>query len=91
MYGVRTEAQEAMMRATGLVSITLAAMLLTATGATAGSWCASYSGKKGGSENCGYVSFDQCRATVSGVGGTCRPNPFPGTAFGTGRTWGSGR
>ena len=82
------------MRVAGLVSITLvtitlATMVLTATDAAAGSWCAVYSGRKGGSENCTFSSANQCRATVSGVGGWCRPNPFPGTAFGTGETWGS--
>ena len=82
------------MRVAGLVSITLVTitlvtMMLTATDAAAGSWCAVYSGRKGGSENCTFSSANQCRATVSGVGGWCRPNPFPGTAFGTGETWGS--
>jgi hypothetical protein len=72
-----------------LVTITLATTVLTATDAAAGSWCAVYSGRKGGSENCTFSSANQCRATVSGVGGWCRPNPFPGTAFGTGETWGS--
>jgi hypothetical protein len=88
------------MRVAGLVSITLvttalatvalATMLLTATDAAAGSWCAVYSGRKGGSENCTFATANQCRAEVLGLGGWCRPNPFPGTAFGTGGTWGSG-
>ena len=83
------------MRAAGLVSITLVSltfgiMVLAATDAAAGSWCAVYSGKKGGSESCGYATADQCQSQVRGVGGWCRPNPFPGTAFGTAGTWGSG-
>jgi len=78
------------MRTTGLLSTFLAVMVLTATNATAGSWCASYSGKRGGSENCTFTTADQCRAQVSGLGGWCRPNPYPGTAFGTSGTWGSG-
>jgi hypothetical protein len=36
------------------------------------SWCAYYTGK---GTNCGFHSYDQCRAAVSGVGGTCSPNP----------------
>jgi Protein of unknown function (DUF3551) len=82
-------AEEANMRALVLVSLTLATMALTQTAADAGSgsWCATYS--KRGVENCTYTSFEQCRASVWGVGGFCRPNPFPGTAFGTGGTWGS--
>lgn len=91
------------MRAIGLVSLSIVMMALllsdaeakrrsTAQGgqtATAGrSWCASY--PKRGVENCSYSSFNQCWATVLGLGGFCRPNPFPGTAFGTGGTWSSG-
>jgi hypothetical protein len=40
-------------------------------------WCANYSGRgMAGAQNCGFVSFNQCLATVRGVGGTCGPNPF---------------
>jgi hypothetical protein len=49
-----------------------------------------YSRQGGISENCGYATLAQCRAPVLGLGGWCRPNPFPGTAFGTGGTWSSG-
>lgn len=37
-------------------------------------YCAS-AGGRGGYENCGYYTFRQCMEAVSGVGGTCRPNP----------------
>ncbi len=37
-------------------------------------WCANY-GRDGGS-NCGFSTFEQCMATVSGIGGSCDPNPF---------------
>jgi hypothetical protein len=78
------------MRATGLASITLATMALAATDAAAAQWCAFYTGKAlGGSENCGFVTMEQCQAQVRGLGGWCRPNPYPGTAFGTGGTWSS--
>jgi uncharacterized protein DUF3551 len=75
------------MRAIGLVSITLATIVLAATNAAAAQWCAIYTDQMGGSENCGYATLDQCRAQVLGLGGWCRPNPFPGTAFGTSGTW----
>jgi hypothetical protein len=39
-----------------------------------GSWCAEYFGR--GGVNCGFHSYGQCAATVSGVGGLCRPNPW---------------
>ena len=40
-------------------------------------WCADYmGGALGGASNCGFITLEQCRATVSGVGGYCRPNAF---------------
>jgi hypothetical protein len=40
-------------------------------------WCAQYSGGgRGGGTNCYFMTFGQCQAAVSGVGGFCRPNPF---------------
>ncbi len=38
-------------------------------------WCAMYSGKFGGASNCYFMTLEQCRATVSGVGGYCNTNP----------------
>lgn len=37
-------------------------------------WCAAY-GTPGGT-NCGFLTFEQCRATLSGNGGFCEPNQF---------------
>lgn len=39
-------------------------------------WCAFYSGEGGGGTNCGFLTLEQCRATVSGIGGFCGPNQF---------------
>jgi len=36
-------------------------------------WCAVYD-VGDASYNCGFVSRDQCMATVSGIGGFCEPN-----------------
>jgi hypothetical protein len=37
-------------------------------------WCAYYSGRAlGGASNCGFTTFQQCLATVSGIGGFCEP------------------
>jgi hypothetical protein len=68
------------MRAIGLISITLATMVLTTTDVRgAGNrWCAIYTQR-----NCTFATFEQCRAQVLGFGGWCQPNPFPDTAFGT--------
>jgi hypothetical protein len=37
------------------------------------SWCATY-GAGFGSESCYFMTIEQCRASVSGLGGFCRPN-----------------
>ena len=37
-------------------------------------YCA-YAGGRNYFENCGYATFQQCLAAVSGVGAHCRPNP----------------
>jgi len=37
-------------------------------------WCAMYRAR--GATNCYFVTLDQCRAAVSGVGGFCQPNNF---------------
>jgi len=36
-------------------------------------WCAQY---RNGSNNCGFTTIEQCRASVSGIGGSCVPNQF---------------
>ena len=83
----------ATMRVIGLVLVGFAINTFAATesqAAASNAWCATYSRQGGISENCGYATLAQCRAQVLGLGGWCRPNPFPGTAFGTGGTWSSG-
>jgi Protein of unknown function (DUF3551) len=32
-------------------------------------WCANYGGRFGGASNCGFSTWNQCMATVSGIGG----------------------
>ena len=39
-------------------------------------WCAVYGGMMGGASNCGFLTIEQCRLTVSGIGGSCEPNQF---------------
>jgi Protein of unknown function (DUF3551) len=57
------------------VAVLAAMSLFTGTAAKAQNypWCAQYKGL-GGATNCGFVSFEQCLATVSGIGGFCMPN-----------------
>jgi len=38
-------------------------------------WCAYYDGGRGGGgTNCGFTTYQQCMATVSGIGGFCERN-----------------
>jgi hypothetical protein len=37
-------------------------------------WCAMYGAR--GATNCYFVTLDQCRAALSGMGGFCQPNNF---------------
>jgi hypothetical protein len=57
-----------------LTSITVA----TVSHADPYRWCAEYSGggESGGGTNCGFVTLQQCMATVSGIGGFCTQNLF---------------
>jgi hypothetical protein len=66
----------------------LAALVPTSSHADPYRWCAEYSGRMGGSSNCGFVTLQQCQATVSGIGGFCVRNQF---YTGPDRTTGSAR
>ena len=48
-------------------------------------WCAVYSGDAGGASNCGFLTIDQCRATVSGIGGFVRAQSILQSAAGDAR------
>ncbi len=39
-------------------------------------WCAIYNVGFGGATNCGFYTFEQCLATVRGIGGSCYRNPM---------------
>ena len=46
-------------------------------------WCAQYGGRGDGARNCGFWTYEQCAATISGIGGYCEVNamyrgPQPG-------------
>jgi hypothetical protein len=63
------------MRAIALVSITLATLSISVIRARAkGSWCANCGGN--GGTNCGFYSYQQCAAAISGNGGFCSQNGF---------------
>ncbi len=61
------------MRTIVLVAAAVAVLPLTSIDARAdGPWCA-YDAK--GGTNCGFHSYAQCMANISGIGGNCAPNP----------------
>jgi Protein of unknown function (DUF3551) len=58
-----------------LSALALAASPAAAQGAP---WCFSESGREGsGAVSCTFYSYQQCLATLSGIGGSCVPNPYP--------------
>ena len=60
-----------------LAALTFAPLLLTPAKADPYRWCAEYAGgARGGNTSCYFVTYEQCRASVSGVGGFCRVNGF---------------
>jgi Protein of unknown function (DUF3551) len=66
-------AEEAVMRTIVLVAAAMTVLPLTTIDARAdGPWCA-YDVR--GGTNCGFHSYAQCMANISGIGGTCAPNP----------------
>jgi hypothetical protein len=64
------------MRTFGMTSILLATLLLGTSATSAAPWCSVYGGALSGSQNCGFYSYQQCMANVSGIGGFCRRNAF---------------
>ena len=60
-----------------IVTVVAFGISFGATGASADpyKWCAVYS-MFGEVRNCGFVTIEQCRATISGIGGWCEPNQF---------------
>jgi hypothetical protein len=56
--------------------LVIGVFVVFSTGADAQSypWCAVYSGNMGGARNCGFSTYEQCMAAVSGNGGYCALN-----------------
>jgi hypothetical protein len=65
--------------------ILLVALILGTAAASAAPWCAQYGGGRGAGTNCGFYTWDQCMAAISGNGGFCRRNAFE-DPYWTGRT-----
>ena len=62
-----------------LSAVLLGAMLgLLPRQAQAGTWCSFYDAS---TYNCGFNSYEQCLANISGVGGVCQRNFFENTRY----------
>ncbi len=61
------------MKAVLFVSAVLTASIGTPARAQNYPWCAFYTGPVQAT-NCGFSTYQQCLATISGVGGYCQPN-----------------
>jgi hypothetical protein len=80
---VKNNDREILMRAkralTLLAVIGVAVLGLTRPGAAQSAysypWCALY-GDKSGAQSCYYNSYEQCMATLRGIGGTCIRSPY---------------
>jgi hypothetical protein len=70
------------MRTIAIISSTLAALFLAGLGARAEyagrTWCAYYG--RSGATNCGFYSYEQCMAAISGNSGFCSRNQWYGSA-----------
>jgi hypothetical protein len=64
-----------MMQRLALLTVALALWPAQGTAAPVYPWCAHYM-MKGAPHSCGFVSFEQCLASVQGIGGSCNRNPF---------------
>jgi hypothetical protein len=80
-----TTGRDTMMRMPIIVLLIIAAALLgktqvsSAQSAYSYPWCAIYfsgGNTAGGSMSCYYTSWEQCRATMLGVGGNCIESPY---------------
>jgi hypothetical protein len=59
--------------------VVLAALALGSSFAAAQNapWCFSEMGRNSsGAVTCSFQTFEQCLATLRGIGGSCSPNPF---------------
>ena len=73
---MRKMIRKTILATTAMVGIAAATLFATSNArADPYKWCAVLN-MGDASYNCGFVTLEQCRATVSGVGGFCELNPF---------------
>ena len=65
------------MRTILIIAVAIGALLAGPSQADPYRWCAEYGGGRwSGGTNCYFMTFGQCQAAISGVGGFCRLNSF---------------
>jgi uncharacterized protein DUF3551 len=66
------------MRALTAIALAMVASSSIGDGARADPyrWCAVFGSQHGGATSCYSVTLEQCRATISGLGGFCTENNF---------------
>ena len=66
-----------------VIAAALALMALSGREAVAAAYCAYSGGARGGGyENCGFYTWEQCLANISGMGGHCMRNPHDPALWG---------
>jgi hypothetical protein len=65
-----------------VLAATLALTALSGREAAAAAYCAYSGGLRGGYENCGFYTWEQCLANISGMGGQCMRNPHDPALWG---------
>jgi Protein of unknown function (DUF3551) len=66
-----------------LIAAALPLMALPGREAAAAAYCAYGGGARGGGyENCGFHTWEQCLANISGMGGQCMRNPHDPALWG---------
>jgi hypothetical protein len=62
--------------AAAIATLTLATSVKPSEALIIYQWCAHYGRNLGGAASCGFVTYAQCMASVSGNGGFCAENPW---------------
>jgi hypothetical protein len=75
LHGKTSPEEEAMKYSLFLLGVLVTTVMSAPAEAQNYPWCAYYGGgATGGATNCGFSTFAQCMATVTGIGGFCGVN-----------------
>jgi Protein of unknown function (DUF3551) len=71
----------AMLKMSFFIAAALALTALPGREAAAAAYCAYSGGIRGGYENCGFYTWEQCLENIRGMGGHCMRNPHDPAAW----------